>query len=60
MSKNITIITPEENVSCLPGYENFDTASVPRRFRTKIYVKSITELKFEQEKKSAKVYSTVE
>ena len=51
MNRSITIITPEKNVSCLPGFESFDTISIAKRMpRRKL--KSIKELKFEQDAKN--------
>ena len=48
MSRKRTIITPEKNVSCLPGFENMDTASIAQRM-PKRRVKSIKELEFERD-----------
>jgi hypothetical protein len=55
MSKNITIINPEKNVCCLPGFESFDTASIAKRMPKRKYLKSIKELRFEKEARG-KVY----
>lgn len=53
MRKNTKIITLEKNVSCLPGYESLDTASISKRIRKKHYLKSIKELRFEKNKREA-------
>lgn len=50
-----TIITIEKNVSCLPGYESFDTTSIARRMPKRARLKSVTELRFEKEKREGKI-----
>lgn len=49
MSK--VILTLEKNVSCLPGYESFDTKSISKRMPKKFRLKSIKELQFEKDKR---------
>jgi len=47
----VTIITPEKNVSCLPGFENLDTASISKRLPKRQYLKSIKELRWEKDRR---------
>lgn len=51
MNKSVTIINLEKHVSCLPGFESFDTVSIAKRMPRK-RLKSIKELRFELERKS--------
>lgn len=54
MSKT-TIVTTEKLVSCLPGYEDFDTRSIARRLPRKQRVKSIKQLRWEKEARKGKI-----
>tara|TARA_B110000503_G_C6920188_1_gene318358 strand:+ start:155 stop:328 length:174 start_codon:yes stop_codon:yes gene_type:complete len=51
MSKiKVNVITQEEKVTCLKGYEDFDTESIAKRLPKKRYLKSSKELKYEKKK----------
>jgi hypothetical protein len=50
-----TIVTIEKNVSCIKGYESFDTASISKRLPRKFYLKSYVELEFEKQKREGKI-----
>lgn len=54
MKRNIITIT--NRVSCLPGYENFDTVDIAKRMPRRQYLKSIKELRFEKEHKEKILY----
>ena len=49
MTRNVVEL--EERVSCLPGYESFDTKSISKRMPKKVRVKTIKELQFEKDKR---------
>ena len=53
--KAFVIITTEKNVSCLKGYEDFDTESISRRMPRKFFLRTCTELQFKKEKKEGKI-----
>jgi len=51
MSKiKVNVITQEEKVTCLKGYEDFDTESIAKRLPKKRYLKSSKELNYEKKK----------
>ena len=50
MNRSITIITLGKNVSCLPGFEKLDTASMAKRMPRR-RLKTIKELQFEKDKR---------
>jgi len=52
---SITIIELEKNVSCLPGFEKLDTASISKRLPKKRHLKSSKELQFEKDRREGKV-----
>ena len=49
------IITPEKNVSYLPGFENLDTEAISRRMPKRRHLKSITELRWEKERRESRM-----
>ena len=51
MNKNT--ITLDKKACCLPGFETFDTTKIAKRLRKKRYVKSIKELRYEQEERTS-------
>jgi hypothetical protein len=59
MSRNKTIIKVENKVSCLPGYENFDTKSIAQRLPKFFHLKSSRELQMEKDKHDMR-YSTIQ
>lgn len=50
--------SPKERVCCLPGYEDFDTASISKRLPRVFYLKSIEELREEKRKKEGVIVWT--
>lgn len=51
----VTVITPEDKVCCLPGYENFDTREISKRMPRRRGLKSTTELRWEKELREGKI-----
>tara|TARA_R110001592_G_scaffold148167_8_gene372923 strand:- start:2977 stop:3168 length:192 start_codon:yes stop_codon:yes gene_type:complete len=49
------IITLEKNVSCIKGFESFDTTSISKRLPRRRHVKSIKELRWEKEIRESKI-----
>lgn len=54
MSKT-NIITIEKLVSCLPGFEDFDTQSIAKRLPRRQKIKSIKQLRWEKEAREGKI-----
>jgi len=48
------IIKLDNKVSCLPGYENFDTKSIAQRLPKFFHLKSSRELQMEKDKREGK------
>jgi hypothetical protein len=51
----VSVITTENRVSCLPGYENFDTLAISKRMPRRRALKSIKELRWEKELREGKI-----
>jgi hypothetical protein len=49
------VITLEKNVSCLKGFESFDTASISKRLPRRRHLKSIKELRWKKEIRESKI-----
>ena len=53
--KKQNVIAQDKLVSCLPGFENFDTESISNRRPRVFQLKSIKELRMEKERKAGKI-----